>query len=1610
MKLKKVLACLLSVLMVLSVIPMTVFAEAGVGFDNFKAVKTYTDDTFEDVEDDDWYAENVESVYEFGIMVGRSENSFVAEDNMTLAEAMTIAARLNAIYNTGKAEFAVTDPWYKAYTDYCKNAGIADLANDDPDEAVTRGKFADIFANALPKEALKEINEVDDGAIPDVKEDDTFGKAIYALYRAGVLVGNDKKGTFAPDSFIKRMEVAAIAGRMAVPGDRETITLKNEKSYTVLFDVNYDDKTPDEVTVADGETVAAPKDPTRTGYTFAGWYTAETGGKKFDFEKAITKDTTVYAHWTKVSSGGGGGGSSSSKKTIEKLLSTVDFPVETDLNNLTNDEDWRAGSGLYCFVLDVDNDGTVEKYLMLYDKKNMTSVSLPITASMKKSGSNYVLNLDDVKLVFETEGGKVVGVTISGLTEDCEVFNDKTFTAPEYKSMEEILATNPDVPTSEGSTAPANAWINANNNSFKAFLGVEEETDLFMFRHPTEFTWGIGMTESFLKDGDNYVFEDEINHVTFTVVMEDGMFTSVNIETENEKFKDMAGTYVAPVYETMESILATNPDIPTSEDDTAPAKAWINEDDPECKAFLHTGEPNMFQFTRKGNRALAVEMADSFLKVGDTYVLDGGSYGVFTCYMEDGKFTAIKHEKGDDTNAIYNGTYRAAETGTIGEILPKNFPQASDSSDVPENAWIAPSGYYCFLEEDGGENLVFGCNGGRAFALGLDTQVQHIGDAWMILEGENYVAFNMEDDVLASVTLSHGDDFDGTYGAPVRKTLGDILATIPGIPTSPDETVPEDAWTNMDNPDAKTFMGYNSASGSERLIFKDSERQYWLDMTDEFLCFDDQYVFNGRSSKTTLYVEDGEIVSIEIDMIDPEGESLSGVYAAKLPVEYMDWDGEKLIEKSTTEAIEVTDATTTLEAGKFYVVNGEVTTGNLTVQGTKENPTTLILADGAKLTVTGEEESAGISISRASALVITGQSGNTGELIANGGRYGAGIGGNDCCDNGNLTINGGVITANGGYYGAGIGGGDCSLGGVVTINGGAVTANGGYCGAGIGGGDEGDNGTVTINGGAVTANGGEYAAGIGGGDDGHGGTVTINDGSVTAKGQSRGAGIGGGNNGNGSIVTINGGTVTATGGDDGKAMGGDTFMDDGSVTFGKDMNFIIKAGDDKDSAKSMTAEEYAEDHSAKYIGIRGLTEPNTIADILDLFGTDLPITGDSGIPKGAWETEDGTKACYRYVSGSEDIFKATASDFTSLVSCSESVTQSGTDYVYAKGTITWTFAVTDKKITSITASGTSRFDGTYAPAPEKRDLGSIVSTVKDFPSNPEAGMPAPSNAWENENGQACYDYPMDYGFYGLAVGDIRLAFYKGWTAKGKDGVYSFTHDTGYTLIFTMQDNVLVSIEAKDSETSDGVYVPVPAGMTLAEIFNTNPDFPQNSGDAWENENGRTCFLLADPDAGGELCFCIAEGQYGLNYKALQVGDDYVWENNDTTHTFHMTENVLTSIEVSGTGGDDDGTYTAPGPVQDPVITLEVEGDGSGHFEDGWGQTVTSIEVPSGSLLYTQAEGTDPNNWFWIVNGDYIYAYRFVVDEGSEFTGWNPNYTEEDPFTVTADFTLRAKGK
>lgn len=51
------------------------------------------------------------------------------------------------------------------------------------------------------------------------------------------------------------------------------------------------------VRIYDGGTINAPATPTRTGYNFAGWFTAPTGGAQVTFPRTVTTSATYYAQW-----------------------------------------------------------------------------------------------------------------------------------------------------------------------------------------------------------------------------------------------------------------------------------------------------------------------------------------------------------------------------------------------------------------------------------------------------------------------------------------------------------------------------------------------------------------------------------------------------------------------------------------------------------------------------------------------------------------------------------------------------------------------------------------------------------------------------------------------------------------------------------------------------------------------------------------------------------------------------------------------------------------------------------------------------------------------------------------------------------------------------------------------------------------------------------------------------------------------------------------------------------------------------------------------------------------------------------------------------------------
>ena len=188
--------------------------------------------------------------------------------------------------------------------------------------------------------------------------------------------------------------------------------------------------------------------------------------------------------------------------------------------------------------------------------------------------------------------------------------------------------------------------------------------------------------------------------------------------------------------------------------------------------------------------------------------------------------------------------------------------------------------------------------------------------------------------------------------------------------------------------------------------------------------------------------------------------------------------------------------------------------GKAAVSTTGEGNVSIELNGGS--TLRSGYEHAGLEKNNGGSLTI-GDENKDGKLTAEGGKYGAGIGGGYYENGSDITITGGEVKATGGEYGAGIGGGDHGNGSDITITGGKVKATGGRRGAGIGGGNYRIGKDITISGGEVKAIGGVTGAGIGGGCYGDGNNITVSgdaklkvQGGVKDKHYGAGAGIGNG--------------------------------------------------------------------------------------------------------------------------------------------------------------------------------------------------------------------------------------------------------------------------------------------------------------------------------------------------------------------------------------------------------------------------------------------------------------------------------------------------------------------
>lgn len=184
---------------------------------------------FFDVGKDNWYYDEVKSVYKLGIVNGYPDGTFRPNENITIAEAIVMAVKVfNSYTNNEQAAeiFGNADevPWYQSEINFAIKKGMI-KQNDFPDyeKIATRSEIAYIFANILPEDQYTPINRVN--KLPDVDNSNRFEASILKLYRAGILYGNDDYGTFQPDKEITRAEVSAIANREIFPKKRKTFEL-----------------------------------------------------------------------------------------------------------------------------------------------------------------------------------------------------------------------------------------------------------------------------------------------------------------------------------------------------------------------------------------------------------------------------------------------------------------------------------------------------------------------------------------------------------------------------------------------------------------------------------------------------------------------------------------------------------------------------------------------------------------------------------------------------------------------------------------------------------------------------------------------------------------------------------------------------------------------------------------------------------------------------------------------------------------------------------------------------------------------------------------------------------------------------------------------------------------------------------------------------------------------------------------------------------------------------------------------------------------------------------------------------------------------------------------
>lgn len=189
---------------------------------------------FSDVPSNAWYAQDVAAAEKYGILQGTGNGRFSPDGNLTLAQAITMAARTYAYERGETIPKTGGSTWYSDFLQYANDKGICAIGEFGAayDNFCNRLTMAKLFARVVPESTATQRNDVT--TLPDVQSV-SENQAVFTLYQLGILTGSDKYGTFHPYQYIKRSETAAILNRVLDPDTRKSFILEEAPTVEQIY-------------------------------------------------------------------------------------------------------------------------------------------------------------------------------------------------------------------------------------------------------------------------------------------------------------------------------------------------------------------------------------------------------------------------------------------------------------------------------------------------------------------------------------------------------------------------------------------------------------------------------------------------------------------------------------------------------------------------------------------------------------------------------------------------------------------------------------------------------------------------------------------------------------------------------------------------------------------------------------------------------------------------------------------------------------------------------------------------------------------------------------------------------------------------------------------------------------------------------------------------------------------------------------------------------------------------------------------------------------------------------------------------------------------------------